>query len=402
MRVIPKHIALFGNFGSGNLGNEASLKAMLDLIRHRRPDALVTCICYGVETAQAEHDVATIPIKLAFPNNRWLAKLNRLFFGIPLLLVDLVRTFYLARGLDVFIVPGTGILDDFAERWQAMPYDLFRWSLAAKIWGRPFALVSIGAGPIVHPISRWFLASAARMACYRSYRDAASKEYMQTVGVSAQDDPVFPDLAFNLPVPERPSSELPNGQPTIGVGVMNYYGWDNASAHRFVIHETYVAELTQFFCWLIAHGYRVRLLMGALSDQLAIDDISQRVAAQCGQSASLQLIGEPAHSLQQLMYQILETELIVATRFHNIVAALRVGRPAISIGYAKKNDALLAQVGLGAFCQPIEELDLSRLVADFQSLVDARGPFSDQVRRAVEQLRGHLQDQDAYILDKLL
>lgn len=146
----------------------------------------------------------------------------------------------------------------------------------------------------------------------------------------------------------------------------------------------------------------MRLLMGALADQLAIDDISQRIAAQCDLGASLHLIAEPAHSLQQLMHQILETELIVATRFHNIVAALRVGRPAISIGYAKKNDALLAQVGLSAFCQPIEELDLSRLIADFQSLVDARGLFSDQVRRAVEQLRRHLQDQDAYILDKLL
>jgi polysaccharide pyruvyl transferase WcaK-like protein len=403
MRLIPKHIALFGNFGSGNLGNEASLKAMLDLIRRRRPDVFVTCICYGVETAQAEHDVTTIPIKLAFPKNWWLAKVNRLFFRIPLLLVDLVRTLYLARSFDIFIVPGTGILDDFGERWQAMPYDLFRWSLAAKIWGRPFALVSIGAGPIVHPISRWLLISAARMACYRSYRDIDSKEYMQAaVGVPTQDDPVFPDLAFNLPVPECPSSELPNSRPTIGVGIMNYYGWDRDSARRPLIHETYIAQFTQFVCWLINHGYRVRLLMGAASDQPAVDEILNRIVVRCGQRCSPDLIAERAHSLQQLMCQMLETELIVATRFHNIVAALRVGRPAISIGYAKKNDALLAQVGLGAFCQPIEELDLSRLIADFQSLGDARGPFSDQVRRAVEQLRGHLQDQDAYILDKLL
>ena len=83
------------------------------------------------------------------------------------------------------------------------------------------------------------------------------------------------------------------------------------------------------------------------------------------------------------MYQILETELIVATRFHNIVAALSAGRPAISIGYAEKNDALLEQVGLGAFCQWIEGLDTSRLIADFQTLIDARGLFTDQVHRAV-------------------
>ena len=97
MRVKAKHIALFGNFGSGNLGNEASLKAMLNFIRHTQHDAVVACICYGCETAQAEHKVATIPIKLLLPKNRWLVKLNRLFFEIPLLLVDFVRAFYLAR-----------------------------------------------------------------------------------------------------------------------------------------------------------------------------------------------------------------------------------------------------------------------------------------------------------------
>ena len=402
MRRKPKNIALFGNFGSGNLGNEASLKAMLDLIRQERPNSLVTCICYGPEAAQAEHDVATVPLKLVLSKRPWLAKLNRLFFRIPLLLVDVIRTFFLARSFDVFIVPGTGILDDFGERWQAMPYDLLKWSLAAKIWRRPFALVSVGAGPIFHPISRWCLVSAARMACYRSYRDAASKEYMQTVGLSAQDDPVFPDLAFRLPVPRRPLSELSGELPTIGVGIMNYHGWDLASARRAEIHEIYVAELTKFVCWLIAQGYRVRLLIGALSDQLTVNDISQRIAMQFGLGATPQFIAEPTHSLLELMQQICETQLIVATRFHNIVAALSAGRPAISIGYAKKNDALLEQVGLGAFCQPVEELDLSRLIADFQSLVDTLDPLTGQVHRGVEQLRGRLRDQDAYVLDKLV
>jgi polysaccharide pyruvyl transferase WcaK-like protein len=188
----------------------------------------------------------------------------------------------------------------------------------------------------------------------------------------------------------------------VGVGIMNYYGWDSASAHRLAIHETYLKEMTKFVCWLIERGYRVRLLMGAHSDQLVADDILRRIAAQCVQAAAPPVIVEPVCSLQQLMQQIIETDLIVATRFHNIVAALSVGRPAISIGYAKKNDALLEQVGLGAFCQQIEELDLSRLIVDFQSLIDARGLFTDQVHRAVELLRRRLQDQNACILDELI
>jgi polysaccharide pyruvyl transferase WcaK-like protein len=403
MRITPKHIALFGNFGSDNLGNEASLRAMLDFIRRSRPDTQITCICYAVDKAQAEHHVTAVPIKLPFPKNRLFASINRLLAGLPFRFLGIVRILYLARSFDVFVVPGTGILDDFSERWQAMPFDLFGWSLAAKIWRRPFALVSIGAGPIHHPISRWLMTSAARMACYRSYRDTASKDYMQTLGLPVQADPVVPDLVFNLPAPECASIELRNGQPpTIGVGVMHYYGWDRASMRRSEIHETYVARVTQFICWLLEHGYRVRLLMGALSDQQSFDDVLRRVVAQCGQPAAACVISEPAHSLQELMCQIRETELIVATRFHNIVAALKVGRSVISIGYAEKNDRLLAEVGLQAFCQPIEGLDVMRLVEQFQSLFREREQFSDRIRDAAEQFGRRLEDQDTHLLEKLL
>lgn len=402
MRVTPKHIAFFGNFGSDNLGNEASLKAMLGFIRRERPDAQITCICYGVERARAEHHVTAIPMKLPFPKKWWFATINRLLVGLPFRFLEIMRTLYLARRFDVFVVPGTGILDDFNERWQAMPYDLFRWSVSAKLYGRPFALVSIGAGPIHHPISRWLMTSAARMASYRTYRDAASQDYMRALGFPAQDL-VFPDLVFKLPEPEYAPVELRNGvPPTIGVGVMHYYGWDRASASRAQIHETYITQVTQFVCWLLDHGYRVRLLMGALSDQLSFDDVLRRVATQRGEPAAAYVVAEPAHSLQELMCQIRETELIVATRFHNIVAALKVGRSAISVGYAEKNDALLAQVGLDAFCQPIEGLDVARLISEFQALFHEREQFSKRIRDVTEQFRKRLENQDAHFLEKLL
>ena len=43
-----KKIALFGTFGTGNLGNECTLQAMLLNIRRRVPNAEVSCICTGV------------------------------------------------------------------------------------------------------------------------------------------------------------------------------------------------------------------------------------------------------------------------------------------------------------------------------------------------------------------
>jgi polysaccharide pyruvyl transferase WcaK-like protein len=403
MRAKPKHIALFGNFGSDNLGNEASLKAMLDFIRRARPDTDVTCICYDPGRARAEHNVAAIPIKLPLPKIWWLAVVNRLLAGLPLRLIDFVRALYLARRIDVFIVPGTGILDDFSERWQAMPLDLFKWSVAAKFNKRPFALVSVGAGPIRHPISRSLMVFAAQMASYRSYRDNASKGFMRKMGVLTRDDRVFPDLVFGQPTPEHPHGRTASTRsPTIGVGVMHYYGWDRGSTRRREIHETYIAELTEFICWLLEHGYGVRLLMGALSDQQSFDDVLRRVNSQCEPSAATHVIAEPAYSLEELMCQIGETELVVATRFHNIVAALKMGRSAISVGYADKNDVLLAEVGLGAFCQPIERLDAKRLVADFEKLLLHRDQFSDRILSATQEFRRQLENQESYLLENVL
>jgi polysaccharide pyruvyl transferase WcaK-like protein len=339
---------------------------------------------------------------VTFPKNQLFAVCNRLLGGLPFRLLEIVRTLYMARSFDVFIVPGTGILDDFSERWHAMPYDLFRWSLASKIWRRPFLLVSIGAGPIHHPISRWLMTAAARMACYRTYRDTASRDYMRTLGLP-MEDLIFPDLAFRLPEPEYVAIDSRNVHPpTIGVGVMHYHGWDLVSTRRSQIYETYIAQVTQFVCWLLDHGYWVRLLTGALSDQQSFDNVLRRVVALSGHQSAAYVTAEPAHSLQELMCQIQETELVVASRFHNLVAALKVGRPAISIGYAEKNERLLAEVGLDAFCQPIERLNVLHLVEQFQSMFREREQLSDRIRDATEQFRTRLEDQDTHLLARLL
>ena len=49
------------------------------------------------------------------------------------------------------------------------------------------------------------------------------------------------------------------------------------------------------------------------------------------------------------MHQMAETRIVVATRFHNVVCALKMKKPTISIGYASKNDVLLAEMGLAEF-----------------------------------------------------
>ena len=157
----PRHIGLFGLFGCGNAGNDGSLEAMLGFLRRVRPEADLVCFCAYNDGAakQITQDfrILALPIALPRPANALLRVLDRLSFGGPRQLASLVRALWHARRLDLLVIPGTGILDDFQAGPLGMPLALFGWCLAARLCGARIAFVSIGAGPIHHPLSRWLM-----------------------------------------------------------------------------------------------------------------------------------------------------------------------------------------------------------------------------------------------------
>jgi polysaccharide pyruvyl transferase WcaK-like protein len=393
-------IGIFGLFGVGNLGNDGSLESFLAFLRSARPDAELHCICHGTESVREVFGLPTLPIQSSPRRNFWQKVLNRLSLRTLSRAQEWIRTIRAARAFDIVIVPGTGMLDDFGERWQDMPYNLFRWGAACRLAGTPFAFVSIGAGPIHHPLSRWLMRSAATMARYRSYRDMNSKNYMEGIGLKRPDDAVTPDLAFGLQLPPSapPSAR---GQRIIGVGMMGYAGWKHSQADGKAIYGTYTAKMTQFVSWLIQQGYGVRLIMGDNGDIQAMKDVARAVGAQPGNQAA-HLIAEPAQSLSEIMRQIGETELLVSSRFHNVVCGLMMGKPVISLSYAKKNDVLLDEMGLRDFCQHIEFLDLDRLKAQFGRLICDRERYLPGIVQKTAEYREQLAGQEKHLLAELL
>ena len=148
-----------------------------------------------------------------------------------------------------------------------------------------------------------------------------------------------------------------------------------------------------FVYWLLERGHPVRLLMGEIADDRAVQDVLRLVALAKPDLAEGWLLAEPAASLRDVMQQIAETDLVVATRFHNVVCALKLGRPTVSLGYARKNDVLLAEMGLGAFCQHVEAIDLDLLKTQFGSLLAGLDTYRQQIRQTVSTYRDQLERQ---------
>ena len=248
--------------------------------------------------------IKAIPFALGRPQHPLFRILDTLSLKLPRQLASLLLAIKRTRGLDALIVPGTGILDDFQEGPFGMPLVLFGWCLAARLAGARILFVSIGAGPIDHPLSRWLMTSSVAMADYRSYRDDLSKRFMAGIGFDASDDPVYPDIAFALPSP--PAAERPNaaGPLVVGLGVMNYHGWDGEGGDSDDIYEVYLEKIAAFALWLLQEGHILRILTGAKGDKPTVADLLEMVRAKADAASLERLIYEPITTLQDVMDQI--------------------------------------------------------------------------------------------------
>ena len=394
LQKASQKIILFGFFGCGNFGNEGSLEAVVGFLRRERPEAELLCVCGEPAVVKQAFAIATLSIRRNRTASGLSGWINRLLWKIPGKLADFARTFNHVRQADVMIFPGTGILDDFGEKPTGMPYDILKWCLAARLAGTRIAFVSIGAGPIRNRLSRLFMTSAARLAQYRSYRDLQSREFMEGVGFDTRGDAIYPDLAFGLPTPIPSPPTRPEAL-RVGVGVMAYRGWYGFAEGGQSIFSGYVDRLADFVVHLLDSGHDVRLLTGDAEDRIAVDAL---MAAVRNRRHTSQLTHEQLNSLSDVMEQIALTDIVVATRFHNIVCALKMCRPTISLSYARKNDVLMEEMGLGEYCQHVETFNVETLVAQFSQLAAARKKHEQAISGRLAELKEQVDRQYASLL----
>ena len=398
MATEPKLIGLFGLFGIGNIGNDGSLESMLRFARRVAPEHDVLCICGDPAVVERDFGLEAVAIYPSprIPIRGRVGVLLRKIAGRAGLWLHALRQL---KRLKVLIVPGMGVLDDFAVSPLGWPQDILSWCVLGRLMGVKIIFASIGAGPIHHPLSRFFMKMAARAAHYRSYRDTVSKAFMESIGFDARNDPIYPDLAFALPAAAASRKPAGADRPlTIGVGIMTYQGWRNDPARGAETYATYLEKMTRFVIWLLDRGYLVRVLMGDEADRRAIDDLLAAVRARRPDDPTGDAIAfAPARTLHDVMQQMADTDIVVATRYHNVVCALRMSKPTISIGYAEKNDALLREVGLAEFCQHVERLDLELLKAQTARLIAERATFESKLRDALARFQTRLREQEALL-----
>jgi polysaccharide pyruvyl transferase WcaK-like protein len=351
-------IGLFGLLGAGNIGNDASVEAIMRYLRAEYPDATIDAMCKGWERMRDRYGIAATPLQWQQNHVRpgWpgqaLAALGKVIDGF--------RTAGWVRGHDVVIIPGMGILDPTLplSPWST-PYAVYLLAAWGRVFGAKVALVAVGADKASAKTTQLLYNRTARLAAYVSFRDDRSRQTLQAEGVDVSAFSVHPDLVWTIPV----TREQPEDPKLVAVGVMAYYGGQADRGRTAEVYAAYTESVADFTRWLLDTGHDVRLFYGDEVDQPALEKILADVRSSRPGLAPERLTPYYPTSYEEVTALLGPVGAVVATRLHNLMFALKLGKPTIALSYARKIDAMMADLGLGEYCLTAGSIDAEALKA---------------------------------------
>jgi polysaccharide pyruvyl transferase WcaK-like protein len=77
-------------------------------------------------------------------------------------------------------------------------------------------------------------------------------------------------------------------------------------------------------------------------------------------------------SLSDLAQALSDVAAVVAMRFHNVVMALRLGKPTVAVAYASKTSDLMDRVGLAEFAIGLNDYTGSAVLARLERAILSR------------------------------
>ena len=390
----PLKVSLFGHFGSLNTGNESTLLAIVSHLRSFSPESEIRCVCSFPEAVTARYEVDAVPITATGSRDRDTPLVRRVAARLASLGVEYARAFGELRQADMLIVPGTGLVTNAYGLFGWGPYNLFKWVLMAKLGGARVLFISVGAGPVYGIAGRALVKATLSLADYRSYRDEASKDCLKGIGFPAERDPVYPDLAFGLPQTRlsRADGRCNGPRRVVGLGLMEHAGRYSATDPRQETYGNYLESLAVFAQWLLEHDYDIRLLLGD-GDTHAIDEFKRTLRVRLGTSDEERVIARSIASVDDMLAELGAIDVVVATRFHNVLLALLLNRPVIAISFHHKCWSLMRQMKLSEYCHDIHRMDPDRLIRQFEELERNSEAVQHTIARGVEQARTAVNEQ---------
>lgn len=418
-------VGFIAPFGRSNLGCIATQVAMIQNLLKFCPDAKIYAFSLNPEDTEKRLSIPCFALHRLGDNKEWWLGKNSDSFAIKIynigrnikaitnpflkkilypalalvgLLLELNATIRAYKNLrklelDILILAGGGVLSDNWWGPQLFPYMVFLWANLARFCGVRFSLVSVGAGPVTSKLSKILFKNALSTAFYCSYRDEYSKNYIENIVGYKNGDSVYPDLVHSLQIEKYSSSSIMQRQSEtiVGLNIMYTHPCDGVDSSSYL---SYMNKMAQFVSWLIQQQYKICLFPGCIyGDHGAIKYLREILDKNGVVYYEGQIVENPIYSVDDLMWQLSATNLVVASRFHSVLMSLISNKPVLAVSYHRKVNMLMADTGQKDYCLSIEDFDVDTLKARFIALEANKDKIKQQLETRIQQYRSQLDQQ---------
>jgi polysaccharide pyruvyl transferase WcaK-like protein len=381
--------------GYGNLGDAAVQESVITNIRKRIPNAQLVGFSLVPDDTMNRHGIPCYPILRWYPRlgkgkyttdgarslkSRLKSALKNagvIYFCAKSALefireiMFVVRSYRRLRTLDLLVISGGGQLSELWRGPWAHPYTIFKFCVLAKLARKKLYFLNVGAGPLKHPLSRFFAKCAIDSADYRSFRDNDSEELVRSLGVKSKTR-VYPDPAYALEVADGSRSRSQHGSiPVVGLNPIGFCDpriWPRKDES---VYNAYLEQVAQFSAWLLEQGYNLRVFTTEMSvDRYAIEDLKTRLLTRFAPESVSPIFGRPSSTVKEVLEEMSEFDLVVTSKFHGIIFSQLLGKPVIALSYHRKMEVAMRVAGQDRFCANIESFDADWVVTAFRSLMN--------------------------------
>jgi len=339
MNTTPKKtISVLGSYGEGNVGDEAILDGILKEIRKLNADTQIIVFSHNPkETMELHEDVLAYPPLPAGVKSFFLQTLSG----------QLQRSMYALKSSKDIIIGGGGIFYDHGFSTGKNPVQVWHTRVnTIKRLGKEYRLYAVGVSALRNSASTKWMKDIAEGASQVDVRDAASKNNLESIGVT-RDIGIVDDPALQL---EAPKHEMNSKK--IGISVRRWYLNDPKKQEQL---KKTLAELLEA---LASKQYQIVLIpfsIGNDDDRTFMEEIISLTNTQAA-------ISDQPHTVSSRMKEIASCDILIGMRLHSIIFAHLTGTPFIALGYAEKVNELTRKLDAQERYVDLENLSAEKIL----------------------------------------
>lgn len=374
-----------------NRGDEAAIRAMVDSLKDKYPDAKIKVLMNNAEIMQFNYSGNITAESVAYPRKR-----NLLIEGIPCILSKgkfiisergkRFRKFVTDADIVLHAPGGPSIGDIYSDIELLYLYRL----MIVKVLGKPYGFYAPSMGPfnkksgLKNSIRKKIL-DGASIFCLR---EPISAKYVDSLNCNNKPT-VTLDSAFQYPVNEEENEKklkeyqeldefLKKNDKIVGITITDLTWnpkYENNKNFADIIRESFTKMIT----YLKEKGYAVLFipqLFGVANDKEYMESFCQE---NC-------FVMDDEHDCYFQQYIISKMYALIGMRYHSNIFSAKMGSPFLSIAYEQKMSGFMEKIGLTQYCINASELSFDELKSRFEILEDNHGKYKEYLESIKDNL----------------